>query len=93
MIALDAAKTDHETMCVTPVSEVLADFLTVRVLTTDVQLVAKDVLTTILNTLINLMVGLCAGGNIARQEPVSLHESENHKFTKNPFNMSVTMND
>ena len=43
-------------MCVTPVFEVLADFLTIRMLTTDVQLVARDVLTTILNTLTNLIV-------------------------------------
>ena len=93
LTALLAAKTDHEIMCDTPVFVVLADFQMIRVLTTDVQFVAKDALTTIRNTLINLTVRLCAGGIIDRQEQVSLPESDNHKFTKNPFNMSVTMND
>ena len=55
-IALDAAKTDHETMCGTPVFEVLAVFPMTRALTTDVQLVAKDVLIIAQNTLINQMV-------------------------------------
>ena len=80
-------------MCDTPVFEVLAVFHMTKALTTGVQLVAKDVLTIIRNTRINLTVRLCAGVIIDRQGQVSLRESENHKFTKNPFNMIETMND
>ena len=56
MIALDAARIDHGTTCVTPVSEVLADFRMIKALTTDAQHVEKGVLTLIRSIPISLMV-------------------------------------